>query len=171
MDRTRIRAIGDVAFCGVLIGISALALFDLQGLRQSRFDYLSSAAVPRVLAWLVIVLAFLVAVRAIVRLIATTPAGRSGPKGVATSATAECAGTQIWHVIVIAAATLAYILAIIWAVIPYSVSTTIFLVFAIILLSPSHKRNWLLILPVATFIGGAGEYVFVHLLSLPFPRW
>lgn len=172
MDRTRIRAIGDIAFSGVLIGISALALYDLQGLRRSRFDYLSSAAVPRVLAWLVIILALLVAVKAIIRLMAAAPVTvGSSPSPIADSATTQGDAVQIWHVIAIATATLVYIFSIIWAVVPYSLSTAVFLVFSMALLSPAQRRNWLIILPVAIFIGGAGEYVFVHLLSLPFPRW
>lgn len=162
------RLIGEIAFCGFLVFIGGMALFGVQGLRKSPFDYLGSADVPRVLGWLVIGLSLSVMVKLI---FASRQDVRNEPELEHDDAPKQEEGgpRRVRQVAIVGGLAFAYVLSIIWMVLPYSVSTTLFLICSMAVLAPRALRNWRLILPVSVLIGAGGEYVFVHLLVLPFP--
>ncbi|MEM9578583.1 MAG: tripartite tricarboxylate transporter TctB family protein [Pseudomonadota bacterium] len=170
------RLAGELAFCGFLGGVGVLALSGLQGLTKSPFDYMGSAEVPRALAWMLIVLAVLVALN-VIRAAINTPDGAAqsdaDPDDLADPDPAEgkTGPRQQGQTALVTLATLLYILSILWSAIPYSLSTTVFLSVAMIALTPARHRRMAIILPLAVFIGALGEYVFVSVLLLPFPGW
>ncbi len=168
MSARRARLIGEIAFCGFLVFVGGMALFGLQGLRRSPFDYLGAADVPRVLGWLVIGLSIAVMVKLIV---ASRQGIQNEPELAGDDAPAQDEGgsRRVRQVAIVGGLSLAYVLSNIWMLLPYSVSTTLFLICSMAVLAPRALRNWRVILPVSVLVGAVGEYVFVHLLVLPFP--
>lgn len=166
------RFIGEIAFCGFLAATGFVALHGLQDLSRSPFDYLGSADVPRLLAWLVIGLSTLIAIKLIIAHIRGGPdiRSRSATDGQDTDDARQSA-RRIWQVILICTASLAYVVSIIWALLPYSVSTAALLIFGMAVLAPRKHRRLEIIVPLSLLMGAAGEFVFVHLLVLPFPGW
>lgn len=168
MFRHRARLIGEIAFCGFLVCVGIMALRGVQGLQKSPFDYLGSADVPRVLGWLVIGLSLSIMVKLFV---GAKHSGDKTPDPATVDAAAQDEGgsRRVLQVAIVGGVALAYVLSIVWMVLPYSVSTTLFLICGMAVLAPRVQRNWRVILPVSVLIGAVGEYVFVRLLALPFP--
>ena len=167
---------GELVVCGFFGGVGWLALAGLEGLTKSPFDYLGSAEVPRVLAWLVILFAVLVAISITLKAISQPNQAdkiEPLPDNLADLDLEEdAAGTrQVWQTALMIVATFLYIVSILWTAIPYSVSTSVFLIVGMLCLTPPDKRKWQIIVPLSIFIGALGEYIFVSVLLLPFPGW
>lgn len=162
------RIVGEIAFCGFLAIVGIVALSELDDLGRSPFDYLGSADVPRVLAWLVIGLSLAVVAKLVISMIR---GGDAPPYDTqADSAELETGGSRrVRQVAFVAGATFLYVLSIILLDVPYSISTALFLVCGIVALAPRTRRNWPVILGVSILIGGVGEFLFVRVLALPFP--
>lgn len=157
------REAANVIFCGFLIALSLFALNDLAGLKKSAFDYLASSSVPIVLCWVLIGLAAIVLARSVVAMV-------RGSSWIVSETEVEIAPSQTGRQgVLISAISVAYVLTIVLSLLPYAISTTLMLGSCMWILSPTGKKNGMLIVGLAIGIGGGCAYVFTELLPLPFP--
>lgn len=174
MSQSTSRAVAEIVFSSFLAFLAVIALLDLRGLQKTQFDYLGSADLPFWLAWITIALSLAVALKAAAGLLrSAAPGEETAPRsGSAESATPWVGGRrQIAQVSTVALGTLAYVATIVWSLLPYSVSTALFLITGISVLAPPGRRRWGIILVLAIGVGAAGEYLFAQILAMPFPRF
>ena len=168
MDNDRVKDIANIAFCGVLILMAAIFLFELGDLKKSRFDFLASSTVPSALSGIIILLATMLALKSARKVLAGEKAPAAENPDLAAQPANGARSTLMQLAFVITSSHL-YVVTIVWSLLPYSVSTTLLLAFCMAVLSPSGQRNWSLIIGFSISVGVILEYVFTHLLPLPFP--
>lgn len=164
MKSDKLAVWGDVAFCGLLIAGGIILLQDLSALKHAIFDPLGSATVPRVLIWLVMILAGIVASARLLGL----------NVGSAREITAEPVdGRTVAHrlgqVAAITVLVAGYVYTIAAFLVPFSISTMILVTASTLVLTGWRqvRFGWLVIMAVVTGVGG--ELLFTRVFHLPLP--
>lgn len=156
----------NILFCGFLMLLALFLLKDLSKVKMSLFDYLASSAVPSALCWALIFMASIVLARSLFSLLRT--AGTASLEEPADDFESSGISTSV-QLLGVGAISIAYVVAINFALVPYAVSTVLMLASCMTILAPKNKRNWWLILGLSISVGGGCAYVFTEILPLPFP--
>lgn len=113
------RALGDLALAACVIVGAAILFIGASSLPPPRFEPLGSAAMPRILGTILIILALMVALRAVLTLMRT-----EGPKASETAIHLPYRGIIVFALLV------AYIAALDIARVPFAIATTLFVMCA-----------------------------------------
>ena len=148
------RAIGDLVLAALVVAGAAVLFVGAADLPPPRFEPLGSAALPRILATILIVLAVLVAIRAVLRLRAAAPAPA------AESEARPVLGALVFAVLI------AYVAALDFGRAPFVPATGVFLGAVGLILSRGSLRAGGVYAVLGVALGAALSFVFSRFLYI-----
>ena len=145
----------EIGVAGALVALCLAVLWETRRIPPGAFEPLGSAPVPQATAVLIVLLSLAVAIRA-----ARTPGGEEEPLGY------EPRPLDAW---VVAALTVAYVLAMQARVLGFAPLTTLFLVAAIGFLTRFRLRGLPLVVLVSAITGWGCAFVFTRVFVVDLP--
>lgn len=157
MTSHRLRAFGDLALSLVVVLLAALLFVGARSLPPPRFEPLGSAAAPRILGVVLIVLAAVIALRAVIALV------RGGGED---DAPAVAEGAHPWWSALLFAALILYVAALDFGRVPFWAATAVFLGVAGFILTGWRWRAALIYMIFGGVLGLALSWVFTNFLYI-----